>query len=146
MQSRRLTLYRSGMTDRQIAEVEGRPAATVKAWRRRCGLPPHHSRVKATTHPGFVARHEQRFTLYRQGLTDRQIAAEAECPIATVKTWRLRHELPPFRKIARWFRTGDERDLALDAAMFSDGAGTLHEVLADPSWSNWLEEMGATAW
>ena len=84
-------LYRSGLSDREIAEVSGSAPEEVRRWRTREKLPgarPSWGRIDY----GAVAK------LYRSGLGDQEIAEAVGCHRASVRDWRSRRGLPRNRR------------------------------------------------
>ena len=99
---------------------------------------------------GWVDR-DRLAELYKQGLTDREIAEQTPCGIATVVRWRVRGELPPNKK-ARNPKTEKKRgpkivvDREKIAALYAQGL-TDREILeqAGCSWasvSRWRKSQG----
>jgi len=69
-EERRLSLYREGLSDYEIARRLGVHRVTIKNWRKRRGLPPHFEAGMPLT----PEEEERRLQLYRMGLTDHEIA------------------------------------------------------------------------
>ncbi|UUL83455.1 helix-turn-helix domain-containing protein [Sphingomonas qomolangmaensis] len=130
----RRELYDSGMSDAKIARSIGRDKFTISHWRTRYGLPAHFIT------PPSQQRHFP--TLYENGQNDSDIARIVGCHRSAVQRWRKRSGFPKIQ--ARRRILPRVRIISLDYA-FESGA-TFHSIIADESWSNWLEENGATVW
>lgn len=85
----RMELYSYGMTDSEIAERLGCPAATISSWRYKHKLPANGKLQwkKPEVHAEFLE-------LYQMGMSDHKIAAETGYGIDIVKTWRYANNLP----------------------------------------------------
>lgn len=85
----RLALYRSGLNDAAIAERVGVTKGTVTSWRNRNRLPTHS--------PMRGPKREERFTirmeLWKQGLSETEIAEALGENRKTIAEWRLRQGL-----------------------------------------------------
>ena len=137
----RLALYQRGRSDRQIAEALHRQPATIASWRRRLRLP-------ANGNAGFLdSKSDQaRLHLYAKGMIDKEIAKVCERSPSSIAQWRKRKGLPAqIRSLMRSASVGSTRLKSLDAPI-GESLGNLHEIVCDDSWSDWLEEMGATVW
>jgi len=84
-EERRLSLYREGLSDREIARRLGLTHSAIRYWRLSRGLP---------TNPR-LALEEERLRLYQEGLSDGEIAKRLGCPRSTIQGWRQRRGLPP---------------------------------------------------
>lgn len=82
--SRALELYRSGASDREIADATGWGKSTVAKWRRDSGLPGNRKGVSLTQREAEVIR------LYDQGHSDPEIAGAIGCSTYAVFHWRHR--------------------------------------------------------
>lgn len=88
-EDQRRRLYDSGKTDGEIAAVEGCGRATIFDWRKRNRLP----RVRASFH--WMNRDEdaERFALWKQGLSDAEIARLSNITFNGVCRWRKTRNL-----------------------------------------------------
>lgn len=80
-----MELYRQGLNDSAIAELEGVSQSAISAWRRKLGLPPN--KKKRTLK-------DKRHELYIKGLTDQEIADILGVTKNAITIWRYRHRLP----------------------------------------------------
>lgn len=147
----RLNFYREGLSDRRIAAELGETRSAVYEWRRRNGLAANYQFVTLSK-PDSI----QRIQLYEAGYSDRQIARLQGVTRLAILDWRHRRKLhrnfEPWRArregpITPARSTVEVRSVAevsLDAPSPSGKAWV--DNLRDDSWSNWLEEMGATVW
>ena len=90
--SRALELYRSGASDREIADATGWGKSTVAKWRRDSGLPGNRKGVSLTQREAEVIR------LYDQGHSDPEIAGAIGCSTYAVFHWRRRTGRPANRR------------------------------------------------
>ena len=90
--SRALELYRSGASDREIADATGWGKSTVAKWRRDSGLPGNRKGVSLTQREAEVIR------LYEQGNSDPEIARSIGCSAYAVFHWRRRTGRPANRR------------------------------------------------
>lgn len=88
-EARRMGMYRSGLTDAEIAAELGLSEKAVKSWRRRRNLPCVKRKRKETEFQATVKR------LYTEGKTDREIAEIIGSKPSTICSWRSRSNLPP---------------------------------------------------
>lgn len=86
--SRALELYRSGASDREIADATGWGKSTVAKWRRDSGLPGNRKGVSLTQREAEVIR------LYDLGHSDLEIAGAIGCSTCAVFHWRRRTGRP----------------------------------------------------
>lgn len=87
-----LELYRSGASDREIADATGWGKSTVAKWRRDSGLPGNRKGVSLTQREAEVIR------LYDQGHSDPEIARSIGCSVYAVFHWRRRTGRPANRR------------------------------------------------
>lgn len=148
----RRALYDAGYSDVDIGKAVGRRACSIWLWRRTRGLPALYS----PRDPATPAALEERLALYKQGLNDRAIARIQRVGRTAVRAWRYRRNLyrndEPWhlrrragvRPATKTLRIESVADVSLDAP---DAFGRARiDSLRDDSWSDWLEEMGATVW
>jgi hypothetical protein len=88
-----MSLYESGMNDREISDLVGVDQSAVAAWRNRLGLPANATSGGKLTPLGEEP--DNRHALYQQGLTDKEIGAACRINHDSVRKWRMKHELPP---------------------------------------------------
>lgn len=91
--SDRADMYRRGMTDAQIAKVQGVHRCTVKKWRRDLGLPVNRARRDVNL-PELLAARE---FLYESGLRDVEIARQQGLSTDAIFSWRRYRGLPANR-------------------------------------------------
>ena len=134
---RRFALYAQGLVDRLIAEVEGVDRTTIGIWRRRQNLPPNDSPTIrfAYASPAKQALMRERIALMGRGWTDGTIGYHQHRDSKSIYNFRKRQGLPA--------ATGTLDD---QPRIVSYEACHGERYMADPSWSDWLEEMGATVW
>ena len=89
-----LELYNAGLNDTQIAEDLNITTMTVRKWRERMNL---SSNWRPTGRPRRLSEDEA-MSLYKKGLTDKQIAHLTGTYFKTVANWRYRHGLPANKK------------------------------------------------
>jgi hypothetical protein len=133
----RLRLYGQGLLDPQIGHAQGVTSESVYGWRRRRKLPPNDS-LKIAFVYGNEAKHalmRERLRLIEIGWTDASIARHQHRDCKAIRDFRRRQGL------AAGPGTLDDKPAVVS---WDTLAGDSH--IADPSWSNWLEEMGATVW
>ena len=80
----RWKLYKQGLNDTQIAEIQGVSASAVLYWRKRRGLPCNNSGLQAGSRPVAKCR---KF-LHSLGWRDTSIAVEQGVTRESVRTWR----------------------------------------------------------
>ncbi|QQV76505.1 hypothetical protein H5J25_13730 [Sphingomonas aliaeris] len=131
----RLALYRAGWSDGAIARKQGCKRSAVLQWRKYRGLPTLNAAEP-------IGANSTRRELYDLGLSDRKIALFEDVTHQTIAEWRKRHGLPAKCKHGPNY---GRRLICLDATL-RDSLMSVHETIGDPSWSGWLEEMGATVW
>ena len=91
----RLKLYSYGMPDGQIARRLGLDPTAIWKWRVANHLPPHRA---VGTSPAYLKKiNRERMALYRQGLTDREMADRLRVEVTTIWYWRKAHGLPLIR-------------------------------------------------
>jgi hypothetical protein len=136
-QKQRLKLYASGMIDARIADAEGITRRAITSWRRWHGLPPNDcpSRQFAYGNAAKKALMLERIRLIQRGWTDAAIALHQQRTPASIFGFRK------IRGLAQGPGTLDDRPMVIS---YDHVVGDRYR--ADPSWSNWLEEMGATVW
>jgi len=137
----RLTLWRRGMTDADIAARLGCTRQAIALWRRRNGHKRNDDVVGKHRH--VPADIEQRMKLYRLGRTDRQIADAQGVSRGTVTSWRNRNALDA--NDGKPNPDGPARLVSMDADL-GEGGFNRHAFIADDAAAAWLEEMGATKW
>lgn len=140
-QEQRMSRYLSGLSDAAIAAEEGVTRNAIAAWRARRQLPAHeHLQTKLT-----LAAEARRRSLFATEMGDRAVAKKLGKSRRAIRDWRISRGIAP-KKVRR--RTDGE--IGLLCALSLDDPGVIgrsrYEALADGSWSNWLEEMGATVW
>ena len=127
----RWKLYRQGLNDTQIAEIQGVTTSAVLYWRKRRGLPCHNPNLQAGPRPVAQCR---KF-LHGLGWRDTSIAVEQGVTRESVRIWRKAQNLPlpPSRtydskrrrsnqmrdiqrRVVRAIGTSLPRDIAADAA------------------------------
>lgn len=109
--NRRYALYRRGMSDDEIAKALGTTEAAIHNWRWRAGLRANcRRRTCNSLAPGEEG---QRMALYRQGLSDGEIARELGLKRQTVAVWRYRRHLPSNRPACRSYIAGVPMEQAL---------------------------------
>lgn len=157
--SERLSLYESGLSDGRIAELQAVHPVTILHWRRRLRLganfpPPFTGPCKRTGTDWSDTVRE----LHSTGASDIQISRLMQQGRGVGRYWRLKLGLPRnfepicgprrgdgvVRPTRNTIRVISVADYSLDAPSPSGKAWV--ENLRDDSWSNWLEEMGATVW
>lgn len=87
-----------GMTDRQISEALGVAHDTVRKWRYRAGLVSHRPPMIRMSRLDADGKGME---LYKQGLSDCEIAKAFDMTPAAVRDWRLRRGLKPNRAPTR---------------------------------------------
>lgn len=87
-----LELYRSGASDREIADATGWGKSTVAKWRRDSSLPGNRKGVSLTQREAEVIR------LYEEGNSDPEIAGAIGCSTYAVFHWRRRTGRPANRR------------------------------------------------
>lgn len=146
-----LSLYADGISDSEIGRRLGRSRMTVRDWRIARGLPSNRRAKRYWTghgDPRYLGPSPADIALFlemhRAGKLDREIAAALDRDKSTICAWRIARRLSSNRPVGsgcvdpRYARS-------LDAPMLERGM-QMHDILRDDSWSNWLEEMGATVW
>lgn len=135
----RRALYAEGLNDAEIAAIEGCSQYTIRNWRTRRGLPGNADHY-------LTAKDQKRRLLMRAlGLGDSTMAKMLGLNKSTVTRWRRRTGQGP--QECRVNSAGDSRScglFSLDEPTRT--GGSKYEALADPRWSHWLEEAGATVW
>lgn len=95
----RRSLHAKGLTDREIAERLNVSMAAIGAWRYRRGLKVNPVKKFNTSARGTLKLDRQanarRMALYRQGLTDREIAEREGVTVSAIKQWRYVHHIWP---------------------------------------------------
>lgn len=142
----RLELYRQGLNDSAIAELEGVSQSAVSAWRRRLGLPPN--KKKRTLK-------DKRHELYIKGLTDQEIADILGVTKNAITIWRYRHRLPnnnpkfkncqiPSKKETQLYRgeIDEEQFLELYQKGYNDRQIGEELGIPAPVISNWRRRKG----
>lgn len=90
---KRLELYKSGLSDREIAMIIGiKYYQTISHWRKVKKLPPNKSPIISKK------ENQRRLILWKQGLTDHEIANKIGRVTASIQRWRIRRNLPPNAK------------------------------------------------
>jgi uncharacterized protein YjcR len=137
-------MYSDGFLDGAIAYRLKVAKSTIRKWRAREGLPPNFSARRSSVT-------DQYRKLYDKGYSDQKIADALSRNRYTIRRWRRQNKLPANRRepvcsIMRYSRrAGPSNALSLDRSASIEG-GSLYNIIRDDSWSNWLEEMGATVW
>lgn len=93
-----MEFYQKGMTDRQISEALGVCLDTVRKWRYRAGLVSHRPPLVKQSRLDVDGKGME---LYKQGLSDCEIAAAFDMTPTGVRDWRLRRGLKPNRAPTR---------------------------------------------
>lgn len=127
--ARRKWLIDAGLSNAEIAKMVGRDRKAIAQTREKLGYPPMWEEDGRLS----PSRRAERFRLMKAGWTDIQIAMHQRRSVLTVRQFRERHGLP--------LATG-----TLDEKARVIGLHAVEYGLADDTWSNWLEEMGATVW
>ncbi|RDE06229.1 hypothetical protein [Sphingomonas aracearum] len=132
-----MELYSLGLNDRMIAETEGVGRHAICDWRHARSLPANDS---LTIRFDYASKTRQevraeRIRLMKLGWTDEAIAYHQQRHRKAIYDFRKRQGLQ--------LATGSLDDLP-QIVSYDASFGERH--LADSSWSNWLEEMGATVW
>lgn len=89
-------LYKKGLDDKQIAEIEGCEMSVICSWRHRSGLPP-----QKPYKPKRSYSNEQKagwLSMYKAGMRDAEIAKLAGCQVWNILYWRKKNNLPPNKK------------------------------------------------
>lgn len=89
---RRMDAYGRGLSDNEASAELGIDRSTWRSWRIGNTLPANKPNPRAVPLPAWV--HELRMSLYKSGLTDREIATGAKCSTDAVKNWRAKRGLP----------------------------------------------------
>lgn len=133
----RLALYAQGLSDRLIGEAEGVTKWTIAKWRWLRSLPPNDSPTIRFEYADAAKRALmlERFTLIKRGWTDDTVSHHQHRHRKSIWAFRKRNGL----LLATGTLDDKPRIVSYEASF-----GERH--MADPSWSNWLEEMGATVW
>lgn len=133
----RLKLYAAGLIDREIAKVQGVTRWSVYEWRHRHGLPSNDSPKIRFDYagPAKQALKRERIRLIEAGWTDDSVAYHQQRSPGSIFDFRKRNGLA-----AGPGTLNDKPRIISYDAVVGD------RYRADPSWSNWLEEMGATVW
>ena len=84
-------LYKGGYTDPEIANALHCTVSSVRAWRRRQGLPGQNASSKNWDR-------ERAFDLWIAGLNDREIASQVGVSYSTIAAWRRKAGLAPVPK------------------------------------------------
>lgn len=145
-EGQRHTLHEATMNDRAIARMVGRHRTTIRSWRVTRGLPSH---CPWFAHPlGRPASPEEIsvfIKLYDVGQNDAEIGRFLGRSRCTVREWRVKRGWPAHRQEPKGGSVYLRQALSMDAPLFEDDR-QLHDIVRDDTWSNWLEEMGATVW
>lgn len=143
---RRFALYAQGLIDREIAEVEGISRWSVLDWRRRLSLPPNDSLYIPFKYAGPAKQElgRERVRLIKQGWTDGDVGREQDRASSTIYYFRKIHGLPRANTKQPVCPAHGQKNYLPRVVSYE--ASFADRYLADPSWSNWLEEMGATIW
>jgi hypothetical protein len=89
--ARRLRLYESGMTDKEIAVEAGTTETAIESWRRYRKLP-----INAFRRGPLTAEDEMhRLQAWEIGLSDSQAAELLKCSTHSYRMWRRRKNLKP---------------------------------------------------
>lgn len=86
---RRMELYKAGLSDTKIAEIEGVSANTICSWRKYNSLKPNYRATEIRKE-----KEKKYFELYQQKYTDEQIARECGVSTSLIEKWRRREHLP----------------------------------------------------
>lgn len=144
-------LYERGIGDALIARHQGVNPSSIRKWRyRRClrsNNPPSSSIDWSTEYR----------ELYNQGLSDKRISRILHKGVGFGHFWRRKLGLPrnyeplfckrragAATQTSNTTRIKSIADISLDEP--NNFGRARIEYLRDDSWSNWLEEMGATVW
>lgn len=84
--------WEAGMSDREIAELEGSADSTITTWRSRYGLAFNRDTRPVGAKPARGI--ELRMGLYEAGLTDGEIARQTHVSRDSIWAWRQRNNLP----------------------------------------------------
>ena len=85
----RMRLYKQGLSDKDIAALEKVCSVTIYNWRNERNLPSNPTKFQLKQ----LEKDEQRHKLYKQGLTDAEIAKICNEKSFNVKIWRERNNL-----------------------------------------------------
>lgn len=112
MADKRFELHAQGLTDEEIAERVGVRTETITSWRSRHKLKSngiYKTKMSRKNKPDMpeptkekqrgwalsgTRIKDNRWELYKKGLTDEEIAREVGCSKKTISNWRYRHRLP----------------------------------------------------
>lgn len=140
---RRFALYSLGLIDRMIGEAEGVDHTSIYQWRRLRGLPPNDSLYIRFLYANASKKdlERERLQLIADGFTDGEIARRQGRDRSSIRCFRKAHGLPkaPLREKPR--KNYNQRQ-QYTRISYEACFGETH--IADPGWSSWLEEMGAT--
>ncbi|MCD6468538.1 MAG: hypothetical protein J7L32_04415, partial [Thermoplasmata archaeon] len=94
-EKRRLELYKKGLNDKQIASVIGISEEGIWQWRKKRGLVANIPQDNKKVSP---EENKYRMMLYRQGLSDKEIAEKCSVSRSSIKGWRKYRGLKPNKK------------------------------------------------
>lgn len=82
----RMILYEKGLSDVEIAKIQGVHLTTIYAWRGVNGLDPNPTKTDKIN--------SERLMYYHQGMTDAEIADKTDSSYNAIREWRRRNKLP----------------------------------------------------
>jgi DNA-binding CsgD family transcriptional regulator len=85
----RMKLYKQGLSDEEIALIEGVTSTTIYSWRKVRKLSTNLTKLQREK----AEKYEKRLEFYNQGLTDKEIAENCNEKVSTIKGWRERNKL-----------------------------------------------------
>jgi len=90
----RLKLYKQGLSDVEIADIQGLTVSAIANWRGK-------NRLHTNSKPNKLsdAENKTRMELYKQGLFDKDIAEKLNLTRQTVLEWRKIRKLPSNRSL-----------------------------------------------
>lgn len=89
-------LYNAGLSDMEIANEQNIHCATVQAWRHNNNLPPNfEQKQEMPISEDLKDSEENRMKLYKEGLSDMEIARIFNLHYSTIHKWRMLKNLPP---------------------------------------------------
>lgn len=101
---RRLDYYNQGLTDREIGEEVGLSKSGVAYWRGSYDLPANRERGDNDGQGGpsiSKAEHNARLNLWKDGLTDREIAERRGVSHTAIGEWRRKHGLDNSKRLTK---------------------------------------------
>ncbi|NYB73396.1 hypothetical protein HZF24_04500 [Sedimentibacter hydroxybenzoicus DSM 7310] len=92
----RMALYNQGLTDREIAKIQGVKCSIICSWRNNNNL-----KFNEKINSEMIALYSQRMILYNQGFADKEIAEVEGLTADGIRGWRRRNNLKPNKKPRR---------------------------------------------